>query len=68
MNGAMQTKVMLVCEATGIPREFEISHAERLLSMPRCGWQLEKDYVFEDGSISRRSKERVPRTGKKAVD
>lgn len=40
-------------------REFEVSHAERLLSMANNGgWQLPNNskYVFENGSITRRSK------------
>jgi hypothetical protein len=40
-------------------RDFEISHAERLLNMPNNGgWQLPKDseYELKDGIISRRNK------------
>lgn len=55
---AKTTKVKLVCPSLG-EREFEVSHAERLLAMPKNGgWQLPKDssFVFENGSISRRNK------------
>ena len=35
-------------EANGVPREFEISHAERLLRMPNNGgWHLPEKSKFE---------------------
>lgn len=43
---AKTTTVTLV--ANGVPRDFELSHAERLLRMPRNGgWHLPKDSKFE---------------------
>lgn len=56
--GAKKTLVTLKCEALG-ERKFEITHAERLLSMRiNGGWYLEdKDFELnENGTISRRSK------------
>ena len=55
---AKETKVTLNCPALG-DREFEVSHAERLLSMPKNGgWKLPDNskFVFENGSINRRNK------------
>lgn len=56
---AKETKVGLLCEATGQIREFGIEHAERILNIPRSGWALPKDSEYqrnEDGTISRRNK------------
>ena len=64
---AKVTMVTLTCQSLG-SREFEVSHAERLLAMPNNGgWQLPKDseYVYEDGNISRRVKKGT-KQGKKA--
>lgn len=55
---AKTTKVTLTCQSLG-EREFEVSHAERLLAMPKNGgWHLPEDsqYVLENGSITRRHK------------
>lgn len=55
---AKTTKVILTCQSLG-EREFEVSHAERLLAMPKNGgWHLPEDsqYVLENGSITRRHK------------
>jgi len=54
---AKTTNVALKCEALGV-REFEITHAERLLAMnPNGGWQLAEDnYELKDGNIVRRNK------------
>jgi hypothetical protein len=54
---AKTTFVTLKCKALG-KREFEISHAERLLNMRlNGGWELADDkYEFKDGSIDRRHK------------
>jgi hypothetical protein len=55
---AKTTIVRLTCTSLG-SRDFEISHAERLLNMPNNGgWQLPKDseYELKDGIISRRNK------------
>jgi hypothetical protein len=52
---AKTTTVTLV--ANGVTREFEISHAERLLRMPRNGgWELPKNskYEFVDYGLRRR--------------
>ena len=44
---AKTTNVILECEALG-QREFEVSHAERLLGMVNNGgWRLPKDSKFE---------------------
>lgn len=50
------TTVILRCKALG-NREFEISHAERLLSMAKNGgWELaDKEYEYKDGIIVRRN-------------
>lgn len=54
---AKTTIVTLQCEALG-KRDFEISHAERLLNMkPNGGWQLaDNKFKFENGTINRRGK------------
>jgi hypothetical protein len=60
------TIITLECPALG-RRDFEVSHAERLLAMPNNGgWQLPKDspYDYQDGSISRRNKENCCRAKK----
>lgn len=52
---AKTTTVTLV--ANGVTREFEISHAERLLRMPRNGgWKLPENsnYEFLDNGLRRR--------------
>ena len=52
---AKTTTVTLV--ANGVTREFEISHAERLLRMPRNGgWELPENsnYEFLDNGLRRR--------------
>lgn len=62
------TKVTLNCPALG-SREFEVCHAERLLAMPRNGgWQLPENsnYVYENGSISRRNQKGSNREKKQA--
>ena len=41
-------KTMVVLEANGITQEFEFSHAERLLRMPKNGgWKLPDGSKFE---------------------
>lgn len=55
--GAKRTTVVL--SADGITREFEFSHAERLLRMPNSGWRLPESSKFEfvgNGLIVRRYK------------
>ena len=55
---AKTTNVILNCPALG-DREFEVSHAERLLALPNNGgWHLPENsnYVLENGSITRRHK------------
>ena len=52
---AKTTTVTLV--ANGVTREFEFSHAERLLRMPRNGgWELPENsnYEFLDNGLRRR--------------
>jgi hypothetical protein len=52
---AKTTTVTLV--ANGVTREFEFSHAERLLRMPRNGgWELPKNsnYEFVNDGLRRR--------------
>nr|DAM09337.1 MAG TPA: hypothetical protein [Caudoviricetes sp.] len=42
------TKVLLVCPQHNMKREFEITHAERLLMMGNNGgWQLPENSNFE---------------------
>ena len=58
---AKETKIGLLCEATGEVTEFEVSHAERILAMRDSGWQLPEDSDYElreDGTISRRDKKK----------
>ena len=52
-----KTTVLLRCEAIGA-KEFEISHAERLLNLKKNGgWELsDKEFVFENGTINRANK------------
>ena len=62
------TTITLNCPALG-DREFEVSHAERLLAMPNNGgWQLPQNsiYIYENGSITRRNKEKSNREKKQA--
>lgn len=61
---AKVTIVELECPKLG-KREFEITHAERLLAMPKNGgWALpkESDYELKDGVIIRRNKKGVKGT------
>lgn len=54
---AKTTNVKLSCEPLGCKqKEFEITHAERLLAIPsNGGWFLDdKDYELKDGNIVRR--------------
>lgn len=45
---AKETKVVLVCPKHNITREFEASHAERILKMKNNGgWQLPEKTNFE---------------------
>ncbi len=57
---AKVTKVALATETEGAIREFDIDHAERILAIPNCGWQLPKDSDFEytNGTINRRDKKK----------
>lgn len=42
------TKVLLECEALKTTREFDVTHAERLLRMQNNGgWQLPENSKFE---------------------
>ena len=53
---AKTTTVTLV--ANGVTRDFELSHAERLLRMPRNGgWELPENskYEFVDNGLRRRA-------------
>lgn len=43
--GAKRTTIIL--SADGITREFEFSHAERLLRMPNSGWRLPETSKYE---------------------
>ena len=57
---AKTTQITLECSALGC-RDFEVSHAERLLAMPNNGgWKLPENspYIFDNGSISRRNQKR----------
>lgn len=63
---AKTTTVTLV--ANGVAREFEISHAERLLRMRNNGgWELnDKQFEFVENALRRRkNKERDNRTQKR---
>ena len=56
---AKTTTVTLV--ANGVTRDFELSHAERLLRMPRNGgWALPENskYEFVDNGLRRRANKR----------
>lgn len=42
------TKVLLECKSLNTTREFEVTHAERLLMMQKNGgWKLPKNSKFE---------------------
>lgn len=59
---AKTTKVTL--EANGVTRELEISHAERLLRMPRNGgWHLpeKSNFEFVNNGLRRRQDKRESR-------
>lgn len=61
---AKTTIVRLSCEAIGVKqREFEISHAERLMNIPKNGgWVIDdEDYELDNGNIVRRHKEKAGR-------
>lgn len=50
MEKSRQSKVKLVVPDSDMEREFEITHAERLLGMPNNGgWQLPEnsEYIFD---------------------
>lgn len=55
---AKTTTVTLI--AGGTAREFEYSHAERLLRMRRSGWDLPSDSKFEfvNNALRRKSNQR----------
>jgi hypothetical protein len=55
---ATATMVTLKCDAIGCAkRQFELTHAERLLSMRKNGgWELADDNYTWDGNILRRNK------------
>ena len=58
MANSKTTMITLNCQSLG-DRQFEVSHAERLLAMPKNGgWHLPENspYEFKNGSISRRNK------------
>jgi hypothetical protein len=58
MANSKSTMITLSCPSLG-DRQFEVSHAERLLAMPNNGgWHLPEDssYEYKNGSISRRNK------------
>jgi hypothetical protein len=63
---AKQTKVALRADSLGVTREFEITHAERLLTMQNNGgWYLAtEDYELKDGNIVRRTTEENQRKPK----
>lgn len=64
---AKTTTVKLSCAEIGCSRKaFELSHAERLLSMPRNGgWYLDdEDFELIDGIITRRHKKEADRASK----
>lgn len=59
---AKTTIVKLSCVAIGVEqREFEVSHAERLLSIRNNGgWYLDdKEFKFDNGNIVRRHTEKA---------
>lgn len=55
---AKVTKVTLATVSEGAKREFEIGHAERILAMPRSGWELPEDseWKYDNGTIVKRDK------------
>lgn len=59
---AKTTNVKLSCDSLScVQKEFEVSHAERLLAMPNNGgWYLDdEDYELRDGDIVRRTKKKT---------
>ena len=57
---AKVTRVALATVKEGARQQFDIDHAERILSIPNSGWELPKDSEFEyvNGTISRRDKKK----------
>lgn len=55
---AKTTQVILMRQFDGQATEFEVSHAERILTMPNSGWQLPADseYEYKNGYIVKRDK------------
>lgn len=51
---AKTTTVTLV--ANGVTRDFEFSHAENILRLPRTNWRLPKDseFEFKNNALQRR--------------
>lgn len=45
--------VTLEVIANGVTQDFEFSHAERILNMPRSGWKLPDNstYEFKDNAL-----------------
>lgn len=65
---AKTTTVKLSCEQINCKkREFEVTHAERILALQQNGgWYLDdEDYELKDGYIIRRHKEKVDGAQKK---
>ena len=52
--------VTLATVSEGERCEFEVGHAERILAIPRSGWELPKDSEWEyvNGTINRRDKKK----------
>lgn len=64
---AKTTNVKLSCDAIGVKqREFEVSHAERLMTIPcNGGWYIDdEDFELNNGNIIRRPKKELRKAPK----
>lgn len=69
MEKSRQSKIKLVVPDSDMEREFEITHAERLLGMPNNGgWQLPEnsEYIFDlNDGLKRKQPKGNPESTKK---
>lgn len=53
--GAKVTTVVLSAPSLGVARRFPFAQAERILSMPRSGWELTDDkYIWNGNGLERK--------------
>lgn len=52
---AKVTTVVLTAPSLGVSRSFGFVHAERILAMPRSGWELDDDrYIWNGNGLERK--------------